>query len=353
MKIRFFILTVILTVLSSGILCAAEAESFTVNGLSVVFKQNAASDIVAAGIYFRGGPALLTRQQSGIEGFALTVATKATTHFPKDQLNSALESMNTQINSGASLDYASLNLLCVKQHFAKSWEIFADMLLSPLFDPKDVEIERQRLLSRLKQSRDNPDQYLNQLATHAFYGGHPYEVDAEGSESTVAAFSAADLKNHLKNRLVTSNMLLRDNLFEEVRTKRGLSYAPSGGTGGLFSNFGFVYVTAVNPDTTVKVIVAELHRLIDKPISQKKLRDKLNVFVTNYFLRSESNQSQAASLAQYELSGAGYEEAAKFVDNVKKVTPEEIQKVCKKYIENLQFVLIGNPRSLEVRNFMF
>jgi zinc protease len=431
MKIRFLIIMTILVALSSKRVCASEAESFTVNGLKVIFKQNTATDIVAAGVYFRGGSTVLTRQQAGIEDLALTVAAKATVHFPKEKLNSALESMNTQIDASATLDYSSLNLMCVKQHFGKSWEIFVDMLLSPLFDTQDVELERQKMLSRIKQSRDNPDQYLNDLIIHSFYRNHPYEVDANGNENTVSAFTAADLKNHLKNRLVTSHMLLvvvgnttrtelekmvqqafgaipqgkyeavippairhqepsikivqrelptnyimgyfptpafaseesypmfiagsvlRDNLFEEVRTKRGLSYAPGGGTGGLFSNFGFVYVTAVNPDTTIKVIIAELRRLIDEQISKKKLGDKLNVFITSYYLRNEANQSQAMTLARYELAGVGYQEADKFVQNVKRVTPDEIQKVCKKYIGNLQFVLIGNPASLEVKNFMF
>src|SRR5450830_1108107 len=133
MKIRFLIIMTILLALSSKSVCASEAESFTVNGLKVIFNQNTATDIVAAGVYFRGGSTVLTRQQAGIEDLALTVAAKATVHFPKEQLNSALESMNTQIDASATLDYSSLNLMCVKQHFGKSWEIFVDMLLSPLF----------------------------------------------------------------------------------------------------------------------------------------------------------------------------------------------------------------------------
>ncbi|MCZ6704157.1 MAG: hypothetical protein O6940_14100 [Ignavibacteria bacterium] len=68
---------------------------------------------------------------------------------------------------------------------------------------------------------------------------------------------------------------------------------------------------------------------------------------------NETNQNQAAVLTSLELSGAGYEEIDRFIDKLMKVTPEDIQSVANKYINNLQFVLIGNPQSLEVKNFMY
>jgi len=64
-------------------------------------------------------------------------------------------------------------------------------------------------------------------------------------------------------------------------------------------------------------------------------------------------KTKAAVLTSLELSGAGYEEIDRFIDKLMKVTPEDIQSVANKYINNLQFVLIGNPQTLEVKNFMY
>ncbi len=64
-------------------------------------------------------------------------------------------------------------------------------------------------------------------------------------------------------------------------------------------------------------------------------------------------KTKAAVLTRLELSGAGYEEIDRFIDKLMKVTPEDIQSVANKYIDNLQFVLIGNSQSLEVKNFMY
>jgi hypothetical protein len=38
---------------------------------------------------------------------------------------------------------------------------------------------------------------------------------------------------------------------------------------------------------------------------------------------------------------------------MRNVTPEAIQKVCQKYMHNLQFVLLGNPAELKIAPFTY
>ena len=90
----------------------------------------------------------------------------------------------------------------------------------------------------------------------------------------------------------------------------------------------------------------------NEPVSEKVLKNKLNVFLTGYYLGNETNASQAGILARLELSGAGFKESAKILDNLKKVTPRSIQDVCQKYMNNLQFILLGNPPTLEIKRFV-
>ena len=126
-----------LLILISIIFCtsvfAQDIQSFEINGLKVILKQNTSNDIISANMFFKGGVTVLTEDQAGIENLTLVVAQKATKNYPKEQLNAELESMNSQINSNSNQDYSSLNLLCVKQNFEKSWNIFSDIILNPLF----------------------------------------------------------------------------------------------------------------------------------------------------------------------------------------------------------------------------
>lgn len=155
-----------------------------------------------------------------------------------------------------------------------------------------------------------------------------------------------------KNR-TRRNSKLRYRLFEEVRTKRSLSCAPAAGLGQVFTNYGIIYVTAVQPETTVTVMLNEVKKLQNEPVSEKALNDQRNVYLTGYYLNTETNGSQADLLARYELSGAGYVKAGKYLESLRNVTPEAIQKVCQKYMHNLQFVLLGNPAKLKLAPFTY
>ena len=424
-----------LLILISIIFCtsviAQDIQSFDLNGLKVILKQNTANDIISVNMFFKGGVTILTEDQAGLENLTLVVAQKATKNYPKEQLNTELESMNSQINSNSNQDYSSLNLLCVKQNFENSWNIFSDIILNPLFSEEDLNLERDKIIANVKQVNDNPDAYLQKLASEEFYIDHPYSVSVNGTETTLSSFAKKDLSEFYSQRLKTSNMLLvvvgnvtkselekivgesfgkldkgnfqqeippavvhaepsikivnrelptnyiqgtysapsrgtedgytmlimnsilRDRVWEEVRTKRSLSYAPSSFYRANFSNYGAIYVSAVDPDTTIKVMIAELEKLKNDPISDEELRNKIRQFITFYYLGNETNQAQANSLGFYELSGIGYNEAQYFLNHINKIKPQDIQNVAQKYIKNLQFVLIGNPKSLEVSSFMY
>jgi zinc protease len=421
--------------LISIIFCASvfaqDIQSFEINGLKVILKQNSSNDIISANMYFKGGVTVLTEDQAGLENLTLVVAQKATENYPKEQLNAELESMNSQINSNSNQDYSSVNLLCVKQNFEKSWNIFSDIILNPLFSEEDLNLERDKIIANVKQINDNPDAYLQKLVNEEFYIDHPYSVSVNGTETTLSSFTKKDLSDFYSRRLKTSDMLLvvvgnvtkselekkvsesfgnldkgnfqqivppevihaapsikivdrdlptnyiqgtysapsrgtedgytmlimnsvlRDRVWEEVRTKRSLSYAPSSFYRANFSNYGAIYVSAVDPDTTIKVMIAELEKLKNDPISDVELRNKIRQFITFYYLGIETNQAQANILAFYELSGIGYKDAINFLNHINKITPEDIRKVAQKYIKNLQFVLIGNPTTLEVSSFMY
>ena len=410
---------------------AQQTESFTVNGLKVIFKQNTATDIIAAQMYFKGGVALLEPNTAGLEALTLQIATDASENYPRDILSSKLESMNSQLYASSGSDYSSISLLCVRQYFVDSWKIFSDVIVNPTFTNEDFQLEKEQQINAVKQSQDDPDSYLSHLVADAFYNNHPYRVEVFGNEATLNSFSQGQVKGYYKNRLQTSGMLLvvvgnisreeiekrvkesfgnipvgnfirpqlpsvehsettlklvdrnlptvyiegvfsapafaskdyypmrvatsilDDRLFEEVRTKRSLSYAPQAWTSSSFSNKGAIYVTTVYPDSTIKIMLNELNKIKEDTISAQELANKINIFVTRYYMRNETFSQQAGLLAGYELSGVGYKDADKYLDFVKKISPEDVQRVTKEYIKNLQYVLIGNPTSLEIKNFIY
>jgi len=89
--------------------------------------------------------------------------------------------------------------------------------------------------------------------------------------------------------------ILHARVWEEVRTNRGLSYAPAARFWNSLSNRAGIYVTAVDPAATIPVMLGEVRRLQTEPVSAKDLNDRKAMYLTRYFLQNETNASQAVA----------------------------------------------------------
>jgi zinc protease len=174
--------------------------------------------------------------------------------------------------------------------------------------------------------------------------GEPALVKRELPTNYIEGVFAAPAPSHPDFAPLRAGMLiLSDRLFEEVRTKRNLTYATFAQLNTRQANRGRIYVTAVNPDTTLKVMLAEVKRLAEEPVPEERLKEQVGVFATGYFMGQQTNMGQASSLALWELSGGGYRNAATYVNRLRSVKPADIQRVARTYLKDFRFVVVGDP----------
>lgn len=165
-------------------------------------------------------------------------------------------------------------------------------------------------------------------------------------------FDAPSIKNPDFYAMRVATTLLRERVFEEVRTKRNLSYAPSADMGSLSINSGNIYVTAVDANQAVSVMLDEINGLKTEPVTERDISGVAGQFLTSYFIGQETNAAQAAELARYELVGGGWRNAFEFINRVKQVKPADVQRVSQKYLKNLRFVALGKPASFDRSIFL-
>jgi predicted Zn-dependent peptidase len=148
-----------------------------------------------------------------------------------------------------------------------------------------------------------------------------------------------------------ASSLLRDRVFEEVRVKRNLSYAPDAFLRTQAANLGGLYVTAKDSNQSVRLMLSEIQRLQTEPVSATDIHAVIAQYLTTYYLGQETNAAQAGELAQYELIGGGWRNSIDFLEKLTAVTPADIQRVSQKYMKNIRFVVLGNPRSVDMGVF--
>src|SRR5437868_1037510 len=69
-------------------------------------------------------------------------------------------------------------------------------------------------------------------------------------------------------------------------------------------------------------------------------------FITQYFLDNETNAEQADFLARAQLYRGDYRLAQQFVDELRRVRPVDVQRVARRYIRNVRFAYVGDPKRL-------
>jgi predicted Zn-dependent peptidase len=150
-----------------------------------------------------------------------------------------------------------------------------------------------------------------------------------------------------------ASSLLRDRVFEEVRVKRNLSYAPDAFLRNQSANVGGLYVTAdkdsANP--AIRVMLSEIARLQREPIGRDDINAVIAQFLTSYYIGQETNAAQAGELAQYEIIGGGWHNSLVFLEKLRAVTPADVQRVSQKYMRNIRFVVLGNPQQIDKNVF--
>ncbi len=147
--------------------------------------------------------------------------------------------------------------------------------------------------------------------------------------------------------MYVASSLLRDRVFEEVRVKRNLSYAPDAFLRSQGANIGGIYVTAVDANQAVRVMLSEISKMQREPVSGDDITGAIAQFLTTYYIGQETNAAQAGSLAEYELIGGGWRNSLLFLEKLRTVTPADVQRVSQKYMRNIRFVVLGNPNQID------
>jgi len=177
----------------------------------------------------------------------------------------------------------------------------------------------------------------------------PKSLQTDYVKGTFAAPSIRDQDYYAMRAAMT---ILQTKVFQEVRVKRNLSYAPDATLDERSANTASISVSSVNPNGSVSIMLDEIKKLKQETIDEEEIGQMAGFFLTTHYLKLETNAAQVADLAQYELIGGGWRNSLEFLDRIRRVKPSEIQAVANKYMKNLRFVVVGNPSDISNSIFL-
>ncbi len=146
--------------------------------------------------------------------------------------------------------------------------------------------------------------------------------------------------------------IMGDRYFEELRTKRSLSYAPSAfyAQAAITNPYGVIYISTIDPKQSMQVMVDELNKIKKEGFTEKELLDKKQEFLTGYYLTLESTANLADALGVAELTG-GWENLDKLTTAVNALTVAELNAVMDKYTDTIVWTYLGKQAAVQTDDF--
>lgn len=210
-----------------GVAQSAQVTEFDINGLKVLVKRRPSAPTVAAALFVRGGSRNIDDKNAGIEDLMLKSAIEAGKKFPRQTVRREFSRTGSAIGAGAGEDFSAVSLATTRPNFDRIWDIFADVILSPVFAEDDIERNRRATLSALRETQVSPEGALEAEIARAIFAGHPYANDVSGTPANVSRFTAADLAAYHQKMMQTSRLLLvfvGDLNSDELKTKIAASF---------------------------------------------------------------------------------------------------------------------------------
>ncbi len=178
------------------------------NGIVILTEHMPGLRSVTAGIWVRRGSRHETPELNGICHFIEHSVFKGTTRrtardiaVESDRLGGHLDAYTTHEMTGFSLKVADTVL-------PEAFDLLADLLSNPKFDPVDLEREQRVILEEMKMVEDTPDELLIELFNAAYFPEHPLGRPIEGTAKTVASFDHETTAAYHAREFKPSNLVI-------------------------------------------------------------------------------------------------------------------------------------------------
>ncbi len=178
------------------------------NGFRIVTENMPSLESASLGIWVTAGGRHERVEQNGIAHFLEHMAFKGTKTRSALQIAEAIEDVGGFINAYTSREMTAYYVRVLGQDVGLGLDVISDILLNPVFDPKEIEVERGVILQEIGQSLDTPDDVVFDWLQEASYPKQSIGRTILGPEERVKAFNRDDLQGFVAERYGPSQMIL-------------------------------------------------------------------------------------------------------------------------------------------------
>ncbi len=205
------------------------------NGMALIVKKNSANQIFNLKVVFKGGVALTTPADAGIEALTLAMLNRGSQKYTYGDLQKIQYEKSSSIAYTMSgYDYSSFDLNTLDKYWNELYPVFSDLLMNPAFlAGQFAEVQNDMKVLAQKKLADQYEVAISKLHGSMF-AGHPYAAEFAGTLESLASISLEDVKKYYAEKFDADRMfVVAVGNFDEKELIRNLN-----GTIGKIANKG-------------------------------------------------------------------------------------------------------------------
>lgn len=163
---------------------------------------------VSCGILVGTGSAQETAEENGISHFIEHVNFKGTKTRSAFEISSGIDEIGAQINAFTSKEQTCYYVKSTQEHFAKSFEILADLFINSVYDENELVKERGVIIEEINMYEDTPDEVCSDKLASAYFGNLGLGATVLGPIKNIKSFNRKSALDYKKKYYTTDNIVV-------------------------------------------------------------------------------------------------------------------------------------------------
>ena len=168
------------------------------NGIPVYMKVQPANRVFYATLVLNGGSLVTPPEHAGWEKIALNTMTRGSQQYPYEKASSIQDRTSSAISSATQFEYSTFSLTTLDKYKDELLDLWGDMLTAPSFEQADFDKTKEDASLTLQTADQDPWSMTQKVTNEAYFKGHPYGVNPEGTEQSIEPMMVGDARQWYK-----------------------------------------------------------------------------------------------------------------------------------------------------------
>ncbi len=180
----------------------------TPKGITVWLVESHQIPMISAEVTFRAGSAFEPADKNGVAALTAALLDEGAGDMDALAFKEATDDIGARFGAGSDKMDLNVHLTTLTDYKTEAFALLREALNRPRFDADAVARVKEATIAGIRQSEEQPNAVAAKNFMKAVYGTHGYGRPTLGTESTVAALSAADARTWHAAQITRANMVV-------------------------------------------------------------------------------------------------------------------------------------------------